>query len=942
MITGKPLKNKKIAIRGVLALLIALSGFLWQISDAFAEEKPQMITAGVLRNFPPYHFFDQQTGQPAGFAVEVLDEVAKNAGLEVRYIFFDEWPAANKALREGRIDVIPDMGMTEERKSYADFTHPYETFHINIFIRETDTDIRGIDDLRGRNVAVVAQNMGLTVMQKYKKAKPVIFPSLDQALLSLLSGNTDALVYPELPVLLIARQSGLQERIKIVGQPLQEVKRAMAVKRGKPELLRKLDAALQTFIATSEYKAIYARWHVAPAPYWNVWHVASAMAGLLFLVIVIFATMRYIALRRLNRKLQSALEGQENAEKELHAESERRSILFENSPDGILIIDPQTAGFLAFNTAAHQQLGYSREEFARLTIADVEINETLEDVKAHIANVIQKRSDVFETLQRNRQGEIRNVQITAQIVDVHGQPIYHCIWRDITDRKRAEEKNLRLAAAIEQSGETVLMTDLAGIIQYVNPAFERITGYTRQEAMGKNPRILKSGRQDGDFYKDLWENLSAGRTWKGRFVNRKKSGDLYDEDATISPVRNLAGEITHYVAVKRDITEQLKTERQLLQAQKMEAIGTMSGGIAHDFNNILGAISGYTELSLAKIPPESRIKYYLEQIQTSTQRAVNLVRQILEFSRLTEKERKPVSLLPLIKETVKMLREIIPATIEIRLNARIDADTVLGDATQIYQILMNLCTNAYQSMKEKGGLLEIDLLGTEAGEDIEDMIQGLKPGPYVEIIVRDTGEGIDPLIRKRIFDPFFTTKKIGEGTGLGLSVVHGIVRSYGGKITVESQVGAGSAFHVYLPLLFENPEAALGEVDQPGREGTGRILLVDDEEMLVNVTKEMLEERGYTVTAGTDSVLALEAFRAHPEDFDLVITDQTMPVMTGLDLARALISIRPDIPIILCTGFLDSAFEEKATEAKIREVVLKPVKIRRLIASIHGLLAPSS
>ncbi len=627
----------------------------------------------------------------------------------------------------------------------------------------------------------------------------------------------------------------------------------------------------------------------------------------------------------------------------LNAESIRRRAMFEQSPDGILIIDLQTGRFLDFNTAAHRQLGYSSEEFAALSIMDIEAKETVEEIKAHIAKVIQSGKDNFETLQRTKQGEIRNVNVTAQTINIQGHQVYQCIWRDITNRKQAEEDRLRLVAAIEQSGEMVVMTDKEGIIQYVNPAFEHITGYRREEAVGKNPRILKSGKQGDDFYKELWDTLTAGRTWKGHFVNKKKDGGFFEAEATISPVRNLSGEITHYVAVKRDVTEQLKTEKQLFQAQKMEAIGTMAGGIAHDFNNILGAISGYTEISLSKIPSDSRIKYYLEQIHASSQRAINLVRQILEFSRMTEKERTPVSLIPLIKETIKMLREIIPSTIEIRLNARTDADAILGDATQIYQILMNLCTNAYQAMKDKGGLLEVELVGMEVGEDadIDDKLQGLNPGSYIELIVKDTGEGIDPIIQKRIFDPFFTTKKIGEGTGLGLSVVHGIVRSYGGTITVDSRVGEGSAFHVYLPLLVGEQAASTREPDHPERNGTGRILLVDDETMLASVTKEMLEDRGYTVIARTDSIDALETFRADPGQFDLVITDQTMPEMTGIDLAGHVMSIRPDIPVLLCTGFIDSAIEEKITEAGIRAIVLKPVSIKRLIALIHDLLVPA-
>ncbi|MBW6486891.1 MAG: PAS domain S-box protein [Syntrophobacterales bacterium] len=944
MITEMLLLIRKIRLIGLLALAVSLWGVASPVTTVLAADKPPEIRAGFHRNFPPGYVIDEATGKPAGFAAEVMNEVARIAGLEIRYLVFDDWPQINNALLAGRIDIVPNMGITEERKRYADFTSPVGALNIRIFVRETALGIRGLADLQDRNVAVVDFNAGQMIMREYGKGRVVVFNSLEEASFSLLSGKTDALIYPEQPVLLIARKSGVANRIKAVGAPLVEVKRAIAVKKGEPALLAKLDRAVQLFIATPKCREIYAKWHFEPEPYWSPRRVAIIVGIFLLLLIIVIAIAHHLSLRRLNRDLQSSLERQKSAEALLQKSEMRYRHLVESSHDLIWEVD-ENGVYTYVSPLVKELLGYESGEVLGKTPFDLMPEKEAGRVKALFADIAAGRQLFrnFENCNRHKDG-------TLVILETNGSPIidesgafcgYRGMDRDITERKRAEEDRQRLAAAIEQSGETVVIVDKEGIIQYVNPAFERTTGYTRAEAVGKNPRILQSGRQDIDFYKSLWSVLTAGGTWKGHFVNKKKDGSLYEEDATISPVRNLSGEVIHYVAVKRDVTEKLKTERQLLQAQKLEAIGTMAGGIAHDFNNILGAIAGYTELSLAKIPPESRIKHYLEQIQTSSQRAISLVRQILEFSRLTEKDRKPIRLIPLIKETVKMLKEIIPSTIAVRLNIRTGADAVLGDATQIYQVLMNLCTNAYQAMKDKGGQLEIELLKTEAGGDIEDSIQGLTPGSYVEIIIRDTGTGIDPLIRKRIFDPFFTTKKIGEGTGLGLSVVHGIVRSCGGKITVESRVDEGSAFHVYLPLLAENPEASSGELPQPLGEGKGRILLVDDEEMLVDMARETLEGYGYTVLAWTDSVQALEAFRAHPEEFDLVVTDQTMPVMTGIELARNIVSIRPDMPIILCTGFIDSTLEEKATAAKIREVILKPVVIRGLIAKMQELLPPA-
>jgi CheY-like chemotaxis protein len=349
-------------------------------------------------------------------------------------------------------------------------------------------------------------------------------------------------------------------------------------------------------------------------------------------------------------------------------------------------------------------------------------------------------------------------------------------------------------------------------------------------------------------------------------------------------------------------------------------------------------------MSMMKIPGDSRVRHYLEQIHTASRRAIDLVGQILAFSRQAQTQQAAISLIPLVKETVRMLRETIPAAIEIKLNIRTEADTVFGNAAELYQIIRHLCTNAYQAMKDRSGLLEVELVGLEVGKGagIDDRLRGLKPGSYLEMTVRDTGEGIDPIILERIFDPFFTTKKIGEGVGLGLSMVHGIVARYGGRITVESRVDVGSAFHIYLPLLAKTPEAPSREAVLLDREGRGRILLVDDEATVASATKVSLEECGYTVTIRTDSIEALETFRAYPDQFDLVMTDRAMPVMMGVDLAENILSIRPGIPVILSAGFIDASIEEKTAKAGIRAVVLKPLNMERLIPLIRNLLAPAS
>ncbi|MBF0620861.1 MAG: response regulator [Magnetococcales bacterium] len=366
--------------------------------------------------------------------------------------------------------------------------------------------------------------------------------------------------------------------------------------------------------------------------------------------------------------------------------------------------------------------------------------------------------------------------------------------------RKLVEKTLKLqAAAIDQAGDLVLITNAAGKIEYVNPAFEQISGYPFSQLKGKNPNILKSGYQDQRFYQQLWRTLKRGKVWQGRFVNKNKDNQLYDLETSISPIRDESDTITNYVAVSRDMTERVRLEKQLVQSQKMEAIGTLAGGIAHDFNNILGAITGYVELSQRKLDKEHPVFGHLKKVLRASKRARNLIAQLLTFSRHGEIGVQRVILAPLIKEVLKLLTAGAPENVRL-VSTIVDGElTISADPTSIHQVLMNLCTNAFFAMKAQGGTLTVTL--KQAIVDADDSLSDLSPGNYALLTVQDTGEGIPQEIQQRIFDPFFTTKNVGEGTGLGLSVVHGIVSHLNGRITVWSRAKKGTLFQVYLPLV---------------------------------------------------------------------------------------------------------------------------------------------
>ncbi len=381
-----------------------------------------------------------------------------------------------------------------------------------------------------------------------------------------------------------------------------------------------------------------------------------------------------------------------------------------------------------------------------------------------------------------------------------------------------------------------------------------------------------------------------------------------------------------------------KYERQLQQVLKIQAIGTLAGGIAHDFNNILFPIVGYTELTMDEVPDDSVAHNNLEEVLKAAHRAKDLVQQILTFSRQSGQERKPVEVHLIIKEALKLLRASIPASIEIINNIDDDCHPVMGDATQIHQVIMNLCTNAYQAMQDKGGTLEVNLSEVNVGYEETVKKIGMQPGKHLQLLVRDEGCGMDAVVLNRIFEPYYTTKEQGKGTGLGLSVIHGIVKNHRGDISVTSSPGKGTTFKVYLPITEDADIANELAPSNGAAKGNERILLIDDEEQIVSMEQQMLENLGYEVTARTDSTKALEEFSEQPHNFDLVITDMTMPQMTGDELAQKLLDIKPDIPVILCTGFNEDITEEKALAMGIQKFVMKPVIKNDLATTIRTVL----
>ena len=591
------------------------------------------------------------------------------------------------------------------------------------------------------------------------------------------------------------------------------------------------------------------------------------------------------------------------------------------------------------NESLCKMLGYRQDEMLGKTPFEFVDDENRKIFIEQTSKISTSPHRSYEVTLKKKNGQDLHTHFNATTIRDESGEIQSAFAfvTDITQRKQAEEERNRLAIAIEQAAESVFITDRDEMIQYVNPAFERITGYRREDAIGQTPRILESGNHGALFYKQMRDTLIRGNAWHGRVVNRKKDGSLYEADATISPVLDKSGKITNFVYIKRDITNEIELERRLFQAQKMESIGTLAGGIAHDFNNILFSLYGYTELALDDAERGTPLHANLQEVLIAAHRAGDLVKQILTFSRQVDQKLKPLKIQMVVREALKLIRSSLPSTIEINQNISNTCGLVMADATQIHQVAMNLLTNAFHAMEDQGGKLDVTLKEIDLYmDDLKD--PAMLPGSYVCLTVADTGAGIDKSIIDRIFEPYFSTKEKDKGTGLGLAMVHGIVKSYGGDLSVYSEPGKGSAFHVYLPVIQTQVETKETQVVSPVEGGKERILLVDDEEQIVRMSQQMLERLGYQVTARTSSIETLEAFRAAPDKFDLVITDTTMPNMTGIELARKLMEIRFDIPIIICTGFSEKISPDKAAAMGIRGYVMKPIVKSELAKKIREVL----
>lgn len=511
-------------------------------------------------------------------------------------------------------------------------------------------------------------------------------------------------------------------------------------------------------------------------------------------------------------------------------------------------------------------------------------------------------------------------------------------------REREVNERLMLATVMDQTSDGVITFDVEGRIQYTNPAFEELCGVPSEEAVGVSIHDFECSQRNPIFYNAILNVFETKKVKAGHFINKKRDGSEYDIDARMSPVFDDNGQVVRYVATIRDVSQQVKLQRQLRQAQKMEALATLSGGIAHDFNNILAIIITNIEMTLEDLDDASPQKKSLELVYKAGLRGKTLIKQFLTISRQNEEEQKPVNIGKIVEECLQLLRATLPTTIELRKQIAGDIGMVQADPTQMNQVIMNLCTNARDAMVGRGGVLDISTQQAEISENERAQYPGLAAGRYIKLLVSDTGNGMSREIMDRIFDPFYTTKNQGKGTGLGLSIAHGIIKNHGGNISVNSIVGVGTTFTILLPVIDSAEQIEQKPVTPVCAKGKGRIIFVDDEQDYSLAMGRVLERSGFEVTTETDGRRTLELVRDNPRDYDLLITDQTMPYMTGVMLTEKIRDIRPDLPVILCSGSTpdtDQAVSiDNAQSAGVSRVLMKPVERDEMIQAVSDLLNP--
>jgi PAS domain S-box-containing protein len=929
--------------RWLVCVFCILITVVYPASAQDPSRKRISVTAVVLKNFPPNYIFEN--GQPpSGFAIEILEKVALSAGLQVKYQFKENWGEVLSSLENGQADLCPFIAFSPERQKELDFTSPLLKEQMVLVVRKTTGDISGLADLSQRKVGVIRKSAAWDFLKERKDLILVQMEKAGQALFDLLSGQVEAIAVPEQVIQTLARKAGVGGHIKIVGQPLTELTRAMAVRKGNRELWQRLDPAVRSCVASSEYPKIYTRWYGSPQAYWTPERIIWIMSALLIACLLAMALWRYVSITKLNRQLLATMEERRKAEEEARTLAKRFQMLLEIAGDGIHIHDLE--GHLVESSESFRRmLGYTKEEAGGLNIVDWDAYFNKEDFLKRFKSQSGKPL-VFETKHRRQDGTEFSVEVVSKTIQVDGQPYIYSSSRDITERKRLEEAlretERRYRDLFENANMAIFKSTVEGKAVTVNPAFARIFGYASPEefmALVKNV-VSDLFADPGRRAEILRMQIENPRLNSFESLYRRKDGSTFWGRLNVRSIRDRDDQVISYEGFIEDITKQKaaeeekrKLEEQLQRAEKMEALGTLAGGVAHDLNNVLGIIVGYAELLLYDLDEASPLKAHLKNIMEGSQKAAAIVQDLLTLARRGVAHRTVVNTNRIILDTQKSPEfEKLAAQhpmVEIKTDLEPDLLNISGSSVHLSKALFNLMSNASEAMPN-GGRVAIKT----ANQYLDRPIQGydeVREGDYVVLSVSDTGEGISPADLKRIFEPFYTKKVMGRsGTGLGLAVVWGTVKDHQGYINVQSEEGKGSTFTLYFPVIREELSKEPSHLSIAEYQGKGeKILIVDDVQGQRDLAKEMLRKLHYKAISCSSGEEAVDYLKEHP--VDLVVLDMIMsPGMDGLETYQEILKIRPSQKAVIVSGFSESDRVHAAQALGAGTYVKKPYVLEKL------------
>ncbi|MFO7751533.1 MAG: transporter substrate-binding domain-containing protein [Desulfobacteraceae bacterium] len=904
------------------------------------------IVIGGDENYPPYEYLDEN-GLASGFNVEITRALARELGLEVE-IRLGPWTEIRKALETGKIDAVQGMLYSAERDLLFDFTQNYTVNHYVGIVRSKEGEPPvSAADLHGKRIVVQKGDImhDFCLEQDLEKQLTTVSTQED-ALRQLAEGEHDCALAARLTALYWIEKHGW-DNLVLAHRPVLSPEYGYAVRNSQKALAAQLSEGLKLLDETGEYRRIYKKWlDIYKEPDFNLaWFLKYTMLIIIPLLVLVCGFFLWSwSLRRQVRERTEELRKSENMLQRV----------FEILPIGLWFTDKSgtpvranPAGCRIWNCDP----GMNPEKYSAYTARRLPAGEEIRPFGGDLNRTVKYGAAVNDELL-----EIETIEGGRKTILNYSAPVLNSTGEieaavivnlDVTDLIRTEKalitSEVRNRTLVDTIPDLIWLKDENGVYLSCNPTFEKFFGAKEPEIKGKTDYDFVDESTADSFRMHDRKAMQAGQPMiNEEHLTFAKDGYQGIFETIKTPMPDNRGNLIGILGIARDITDRKKAEkenllleRKLSQAQKLETIGTLAGGIAHDFNNILTSIIGFTQLCLADAKEGTDLHNDLSQVMKAGLRAKDLVQQILAISRKDEKKIIPVSINPLIKEALKMLRSTLPSSIELRINIPSEPFVVQADPTKIHQVIMNLATNAMHAMADSAGVIEVTVCTKSLDENIKTAHPGMEPGEYVQITVSDTGNGIPEQFIDKIFEPYFTTKRKGRGTGLGLSVVHGIIKSHGGHITVYSEPGKGTTFHIYLPRTLEksrDPEK-LNHDPVPG--GTEHILLIDDEPQIVKLHQRVLEKLGYTVTAHTASSEALESFKKEPESFDLIVTDMTMPNMNGDKIAGAIKEIRPGIPVLLCTGHNHNIMGKNPM---FDAIVIKPVDKALFAETVRNLL----